>query len=150
MLNQSMLVNWGQIPIVLMFRGPSGSLNVSGLGFVKTADNWRGRGTYQSPPSIDYNEINAINLGRHMSSITIRNLDENLKASLRMRAARHGVSMEQEMRNILQSTLAGEANFSDGLSFSQRINQRFKGLGIEELVLPARQTARPLPDFGKP
>ena len=88
--------------------------------------------------------------GRHMSSITIRNLDENLKVSLRMRAARHGVSMEQEMRNILQSTLAEEANFADGLTFSQRINQRFKGLGIEELVLPARQTARPLPDFGKP
>ena len=85
-----------------------------------------------------------------MSSITIRNLDENLKASLRVRAARHGVSMEQEMRNILQSTLDGEANFSDGLTFSQRINQRFKGSGIEELVLPARQTARPLPDLGKP
>ena len=85
-----------------------------------------------------------------MSSITIRNLDENLKASLRMRAARHGVSMEQEMRNILQSTLDGEANFADGLTFSQRINQRFKGLVIQELVLPARQTARPLPDFGKP
>jgi hypothetical protein len=46
--------------------------------------------------------------------------------------------------------LDGDANFSDGLTFSQRINQRFKGLGIEELVLPARQTARSLPDFGKP
>ena len=46
-----------------------------------------------------------------MSSITIRNLDENLKASLRMRAARHGVSMEQEMRNILQSTLAEKPIF---------------------------------------
>lgn len=89
-------------------------------------------------------------MGRHMSSITIRNLDENLKASLRIRAARHGVSMEQEMRNILQSTLAEEANFADGLTFSQRINQRFKGLGIEELLLPERQTARPLPDLGKP
>ncbi len=85
-----------------------------------------------------------------MSSIIIRNLDENLKARLRMRAARHGVSMEQEMRNILQSTLDGEANFADGLTFTQRINQRFKGLGIEELLLPERQTARPLPDLGKP
>jgi hypothetical protein len=52
--------------------------------------------------------------GRQMSSITIRNLDENLKASLRMRAARHGVSMEQEMRNILQSTLAGIAVMPSG------------------------------------
>jgi plasmid stability protein len=133
-----------------MFKEPAGSLNVSGLGFVNTVDNWRGRGRCQfSPQLITMKSLQSI-WGRHMSSITIRNLDENLKASLRMRAARHGVSMEQEMRNILQSTLDGDANFSDGLTFSQRINQRFKGLGIEELVLPARQTARSLPDFGKP
>jgi plasmid stability protein len=133
-----------------MIKEPAGSLVVSGLGFVKTADNWRGRETYQSSPQlITMKSLQSI-WGRHMSSITIRNLDENLKSSLRVRAARHGVSMEQEMRNILQSTLDGDANFSDGLTFSQRINQRFKGLGIEELVLPARQTARSLPDFGKP
>ena len=50
-----------------------------------------------------------------MSSITIRNLDETLKASLRMRAARHGVSMEQEVRNILQSALVADAAQIDGL-----------------------------------
>lgn len=85
-----------------------------------------------------------------MSSITIRNLDDKLKASLRMRAASHGVSMEQEVRNILQNTLVADANTPDGLTFSQRINQRFKGLGLEEFPLPARQPARPLPDFDKP
>ena len=85
-----------------------------------------------------------------MSSITIRNLDENLKASLRMRAALHGLSMEQEVRNILQKTLCAESETSDGFTFSQRINQRFKGLGIEEFPLPARQIARPLPEFDKP
>ena len=41
-----------------------------------------------------------------MSSITIRNLDDKLKASLRLRVARHGLPMEQEVRSILQSTLA--------------------------------------------
>ena len=85
-----------------------------------------------------------------MSSITIRNLDDQLKASLRLRAASHGVSMEQEVRNILQNTLFSEANTPDGLTFSQRINQRFKGLGPEEFPLPARQPARPLPNFDKP
>jgi antitoxin FitA len=85
-----------------------------------------------------------------MSSITIRNLDETLKASLRMRAARHGVSMEQEVRNILQSTLAADAAQIDGLSFAQRINQRFKGLGGDELVLPERTPARPAPDLSQP
>jgi plasmid stability protein len=41
-----------------------------------------------------------------MSRITIHHLDETLKASLRIRPARHGLSMEQEIRNILQTTLA--------------------------------------------
>jgi plasmid stability protein len=78
-----------------------------------------------------------------MSSITIRNLDDQLKASLRLRAARHGLSMEQEVRNILQTTLAADAESSSGLDFALRINQRFKGLGADEIVLPERKA----PDF---
>lgn len=85
-----------------------------------------------------------------MSSITIRNLDDSLKASLRQRAARHGLSMEQEVRNILRDTLAGEAGSPSGVSFAQRIHQRFKGLGVDELPLPARQAARPLTNFDAP
>ena len=36
-----------------------------------------------------------------MASLTIRKLDEALKAQLRLRAARHGRSMEEEIRLIL-------------------------------------------------
>ena len=82
-----------------------------------------------------------------MSSITIRNLDDKLKASLRLRAARHGLSMEQEVRNILQSTLASESTATSGLDFAMRINQRFNGLGADDLVLPDRQSKRELPTF---
>ncbi len=85
-----------------------------------------------------------------MSSITIRNLDDSLKASLRLRAARHGLSMEQEVRNILQSTLAGEPSSSSGLDFAMRINQRFQGLGADDLPVPNRQGARTPPAFDKP
>ena len=85
-----------------------------------------------------------------MSSITIRNLDDSLKASLRQRAARHGLSMEQEVRNILRDTLAGEVDRPSGVSFAQRIHQRFKGLGVEELPLPERQAARPLQNSDAP
>ena len=42
-----------------------------------------------------------------MASITIRNLDEETKRRLRIRAARHERSMEEEARNILRSALAG-------------------------------------------
>ena len=86
-----------------------------------------------------------------MSSITIRNLDDKLKAGLRLRAARHGLSMEQEVRNILQSTLASEASPASGLELALRINQRFKGLSGDDLPMlerpPARPPARPVPNF---
>ena len=85
-----------------------------------------------------------------MSSITIRNLDDSLKASLRLRAARHGLSMEQEVRNILQSTLTSESSASSGLDFAMRINQRFQGLGADDLSIPKRQAARTPPGFDKP
>jgi hypothetical protein len=58
--------------------------------------------------------------------------------------------MEQEVRNILQTTLTAETGARHGLSFAQRINQRFKGLGVEALDVPERQAARPLPSFNKP
>ena len=82
-----------------------------------------------------------------MSSITIRNLDDELKASLRLRAARHGLSMEQEVRNILQSTLAAEASPTSGLAFAMRIHQRFKGLGADQPPELERLPARAVPDL---
>lgn len=41
-----------------------------------------------------------------MASITIRKLDDDLKQRLRIRAAEHGHSMEQEARDILRAALA--------------------------------------------
>jgi phosphopantothenoylcysteine decarboxylase/phosphopantothenate--cysteine ligase len=41
-----------------------------------------------------------------MASITIRGLDEALKAQLRLRAARNGRSMEDEARNVLRAAVA--------------------------------------------
>jgi phosphopantothenoylcysteine decarboxylase / phosphopantothenate---cysteine ligase len=44
-----------------------------------------------------------------MASITIRQLDESLKQQLRLRAASHGRSMEDEVRTILRAAAAGPA-----------------------------------------
>jgi phosphopantothenoylcysteine decarboxylase/phosphopantothenate--cysteine ligase len=44
-----------------------------------------------------------------MASITIRQLDESLKQQLRLRAASHGRSMEDEVRTILRAAAAGSA-----------------------------------------
>jgi plasmid stability protein len=43
-----------------------------------------------------------------MASITIRNLDDDVKARLRLAAARHGCSMEEEARRILRTALLVE------------------------------------------
>ena len=43
-----------------------------------------------------------------MASITIRNLDDDVKTRLRVRAAEHGLSMEEEARRILRDALDRE------------------------------------------
>ena len=40
-----------------------------------------------------------------MASITIRNLDDGLKGRQRVRAAEHGRSMEEEVRQILRQAI---------------------------------------------
>ena len=44
-----------------------------------------------------------------MASLSVRNLDDDLVARLKRRAARHGRSAEAEVRDILRRTLSGEA-----------------------------------------
>ncbi|MBS4097481.1 MAG: plasmid stabilization protein [Sulfuricella sp.] len=74
-----------------------------------------------------------------MASLTIRNLDEELKSRLRLQAARHGCSMEQEARWILSQAVMPTANPT---AFAQRIQQRFAGLDADNLPLPERRPAR--------
>lgn len=84
-----------------------------------------------------------------MSSITVRNLDESVKSGLRVRAAHHGWSMEQEVRQILQQAVASE-QAAGGPSFAEQINRRFAGLQAETLPIPPRQLARKAPGFDNP
>ena len=81
-----------------------------------------------------------------MATITIRNLDEATKKNLRLSAAMHGCSMEEEARRILSRTLIAQGH-QKGLG--SRIHQRFKKIGGFELPLPSRSMARPAPDFIK-
>ena len=74
-----------------------------------------------------------------MASLTIRNLDDDLKVNLRLQAARHGCSMEQEAREILRQAVMPVAN---GPGFAERIRQRFAGLEADDLPIPNRRLAR--------
>lgn len=80
-----------------------------------------------------------------MSSLTVRNLDESVKNSLRVRAARHGLSMEEEVRQILQKIVAPEQ--AGQVSFAERVNSRFAGLEVQSLPIPPRQIVRAPPEL---
>jgi len=93
---------------------------------------------------VEYNDINAIIGGIHMASITIRNLDESLKTKLRLQSGQHGCSMEAEVRNILRQALIPSASQSN---ITDRIHQRFAGLSVDSLPIPARQSVRTPPEM---
>ena len=83
-----------------------------------------------------------------MATLTIRNLDEGLKHNLRLRAAGHGRSMEQEARVILAAALAAEQPNPDGAAWLQRVRQRFQGLEGDDWSVPnRRENERELPRF---
>jgi antitoxin FitA len=82
-----------------------------------------------------------------MPSITIRRLEDGLKARLRIRAARHSRSMEEEAREILKAGLATEPAATSNLAES--IRRHIAPLGGVELPVRKREMARRPPDFAK-
>jgi len=70
-----------------------------------------------------------------VAALTIRGLDQQTHARLRIEAARHGRSMEAEVRAILRDRFAAPAP-ERGLG--TRIHERFAALGGMDLELPAR------------
>jgi plasmid stability protein len=70
-----------------------------------------------------------------MATLTIRGLNDDTKARLRVSAAQHGRSMEAEVRAILEDALpSGQA--TGGLG--SRIRARFAAVGGVELEPPNR------------
>jgi plasmid stability protein len=78
-----------------------------------------------------------------MASITIRRLDEKTKARLRVRAAQHGRSMEEEARTLLRLALRDGSPAAGNLA--DAIRSRFRRLGGVELRLHAREPMREPP-----
>ena len=72
-----------------------------------------------------------------MAALSIRNLDNDVKERLRVRAARHGRSMESEVRAILVEAVS-DPEESEG--FLLAIYDRFSEIGGVDLDLPARGT----------
>lgn len=79
-----------------------------------------------------------------MAAITIRNIEPDVKERLRVRAAKNGRSMEEEIRTILRKELRGV----NGAEMLKLFRDAFGENGID-LDLPARKTTkwRDFPDF---
>ncbi|MGA2493431.1 MAG: plasmid stabilization protein [Roseiarcus sp.] len=76
-----------------------------------------------------------------MANLTIRNLEESLKSRLRIRAATHGRSMEDEARALLRAALSQEDQEAKGLGSA--IHALFRPLGGLDDVAPLREPTRP-------
>lgn len=82
-----------------------------------------------------------------MAVMTIRNIDDAIKSRLRLRAAMHGRSMEDEARDILRAALSTEIPRPRNLG--QAINERFVELGGVDLPEIARERIRRPVDLGE-
>ncbi len=80
-----------------------------------------------------------------MASMTIRNLGDDVKHRLRIQAAEHGHSMEEEARLILRAALTEPA---PPANLVRAIRARFAPLGGVELDIPPREPMREPPQFG--
>lgn len=78
-----------------------------------------------------------------MASITVRNIDDTLKERLRVRAATHGHSMEEEVRQILKQAVGGITGVGL-LSLSRDLFSANNGVDLD---LPSRPQDRAPPDF---
>ena len=76
-----------------------------------------------------------------MATILIRRIDQRVKARLRVRAAHHGRSMEEEAREILRSALSDSPSPSN---LAEAVRHRFGKIGGVEIDLPRRDALRPV------
>ena len=79
-----------------------------------------------------------------MASITIRNLDDEVKHRLRVRAAGNGRSMEEEARLILREAVGDNPGPQDLASIIRSHFGPSKGVDLE---LPPREPGREPPRF---
>lgn len=74
-----------------------------------------------------------------MPSLSVRKIDEETLRLLRIQAAKHGASMEEEVRQILKRAVSTPERLGD-----LAVKLFSPVYGAEELTLPERETHGPL------
>ncbi len=82
-----------------------------------------------------------------MAQFIVRNLEDDVKTRLKRRAARHGRSMEEEVRQILRNAAKEENRPVPRLG--SRIAARFKKAGLTADLPELHGQAPRSADFGK-
>ncbi len=67
-----------------------------------------------------------------MAQLVVRHLDNDVKAKLQIRARRHGLSTEEEVRQILSNAVREEGGLRPPLG--TRLAARFAGIGLDEEI----------------
>jgi antitoxin FitA len=86
-------------------------------------------------------EINGLTENKMAGNLHVRNLDDDLIARLKRRAARHGRSTEAEHREILRLALAGdiETSFETLAADLRQLTRRRKQTPSEDLLREGRE-----------
>ena len=74
-----------------------------------------------------------------MPSLSVRKIDDETLRLLRIRAAKHGASMEEEVRQILKRAVSTPDSLGD-----LAVKLFSPAYGSDELILPEREIHKPL------
>ncbi len=78
-----------------------------------------------------------------MAQVIVRNIEDEVKNSLKARASQHGWSMEEEVRQILRRAVSAEVQVRPKLG--SRIAARFADVGLTEPLMELRgQSIEPM------
>ncbi len=82
-----------------------------------------------------------------MGQIVVRRIEDTVKEALRLRAKRHGVSMEEEVRSILREAAENDARLSalPQYGLGTQIANLFRGIDWGDEVLERLPDTPPKP-----
>lgn len=81
-----------------------------------------------------------------MAQVVVRNIEEDVKTQLKQRAAQHGWSMEEEVRQILRNAIRPAEPPS--VKLGSRIAKRFSVVGLAEPLPELHQQVSTPMSFG--